>query len=262
MADSKTTALTELTTPALTDLIYAVANPGGTPASRKLALSTLKTLLLADGWVSAGVTWTYASASTFTVSGDVTATYTRGLKLKWTQTTVKYGMVVSSSYGAPNTTVTILVNNDYTIANAAISANYVSEIELPTGWPDTFTFTPTWASSGTQPVYNNATVAAYYRATAHTFFFMISITMGAGTTYGTGDYTWSLPVNNIAAVAQPIHVSAIDSGTGYRDGQGYLNNSVNTFRVQHTTNTNAWGQLVPQTWATGDVFVAWATIVW
>lgn len=41
MADTKTTALTELTTPATTDLVYGVATPGGTPASRKIQVANL-----------------------------------------------------------------------------------------------------------------------------------------------------------------------------------------------------------------------------
>lgn len=90
-----------------------------------------------DGWVGANETWTYATAQTFTVSGDVTAKYTKGTRLKFTQTTVKYAVVVGSSYGAPNTTVTILTNTDYTIANAAITSPYYSYMD-PQGYPDYF----------------------------------------------------------------------------------------------------------------------------
>lgn len=41
MADAKTTALTEMTDPQPTDLIYAVDDPGGTPAERKLTMQNL-----------------------------------------------------------------------------------------------------------------------------------------------------------------------------------------------------------------------------
>src|SRR3990167_2428347 len=43
-----------------------------------------------DGWIADGATWTYVSATTFTVSGDVTAQFRKGTKLKLTQTTAKY----------------------------------------------------------------------------------------------------------------------------------------------------------------------------
>ncbi len=90
------------------------------------------------GWVKPNVTWTYASASTFTVSGDATTIYTKGTRLKWTQTTVKYGVVVSSSHSAGTTTVTIAVNTDYTIANATITDNFFSYEANPQGYPTWF----------------------------------------------------------------------------------------------------------------------------
>lgn len=106
-----------------------------------------------DGWIGANETWTYASASTFTVAGvDVTSKYTKGTYLKFTQTTVKYAVVVASSFST-NTTVTIAVNTDYTIANAAISANYYSYQANPQGYPGWFAYTPTWTGFSADPTY-------------------------------------------------------------------------------------------------------------
>lgn len=45
MADSKITALAALTSPAATDIVYAVAAPGTTPVSKKMELSVLKTFV-------------------------------------------------------------------------------------------------------------------------------------------------------------------------------------------------------------------------
>jgi hypothetical protein len=45
MADTKTTALTALTTPIESDIIYIVDNPGGTPLSRKITLANLRKLI-------------------------------------------------------------------------------------------------------------------------------------------------------------------------------------------------------------------------
>lgn len=99
---------------------------------------------LTDGWVSSSDTWTFATASTFTIAGvDRTTTYTKGTRLRFTQTTVKYAVVVASSFST-NTTVTIAVNNDYTIANAAISANSYSYEANPQGYPTWFNYTPTY----------------------------------------------------------------------------------------------------------------------
>lgn len=98
-----------------------------------------------DGWIDGSAyTWTYASASTFTIAGvDLTTTFTKGTRLKFTQTTAKYAVVVSSSFST-DTTVTIAVNTDYTIANAAITANYYSYEVNPQGYPSYFNDTGGW----------------------------------------------------------------------------------------------------------------------
>lgn len=104
-----------------------------------------------DGWITVSDTWTYASASTFTIAGvDRTGIYTAGTKLKFTQTSVKYAVVVSSSFST-DTTVTIAVNTDYTIANAAITAPYYSYQQSPVGFPNFFTYTPTHTGFSSAP---------------------------------------------------------------------------------------------------------------
>lgn len=91
-----------------------------------------------DGWTSSADTWVYASASTFTIAGvDRTATFTKGTRLKFTQTTAKYAVVVGSTFST-NTTVTIAVNTDYTIANATITSPNYSYQMNPQGYPGWF----------------------------------------------------------------------------------------------------------------------------
>lgn len=114
------------------------------------------------GWTAVTDTWTYASASTFTIAGvDRTAVFTKGTRLKFTQTTVKYAVVVASSFST-NTTVTIAVNTDYTIANAAITAPYYSYQASPAGYPLFFNWTPTFSASGSMTTASaNITHAMY-----------------------------------------------------------------------------------------------------
>lgn len=93
-----------------------------------------------NGWVSAGETWTYASADaptfTFTVAADVTTKYSAGMRIKLTQTTVKYFIITAvSAYSGGNTTITVYGGTDYTLANTAISANYYSMVKAPQGFP-------------------------------------------------------------------------------------------------------------------------------
>ncbi len=131
----KISELTETTTLAGNDLISLVdrsdTEQSLTGSTRKATIETL----LATGWVPVSETWTYASASTFTVPTDLTAKYFKGAKIKMTQTTDKYFYVASSSYSDPNTTVTIVENTSYTIADAAITSPYYSLAEDPRGFP-------------------------------------------------------------------------------------------------------------------------------
>jgi len=101
-----------------------------------------------DGWTPASEAWTYASASTITVPAGAGSKYAVGDKIKWTQTTVKYGVIVAVA----NTLLTIAVNTDYVVTDAAISLNYYSHELNPIGYPHWFTYTPTitW-TAGTAP---------------------------------------------------------------------------------------------------------------
>jgi hypothetical protein len=93
----------------------------------------------ADGWVDASETWTYSSADgptgVFTVAADVTGRYSPGMRVKLTQTTVKYFIItVVSTFTGGNTTITVYGGTDYTLANA-VSANYYSTSRAPFGFP-------------------------------------------------------------------------------------------------------------------------------
>lgn len=137
MADLKITQLTENTVPSTGDLLAIVNDPSGTPSTQKITVDNLGIL---SGWIPADVTWTYATASTFTISGvDVTAIFQPGTRIKLTQTTVKYFVVKGSSFSS-DTTVTILTNTNYTLADAAITSPYYSYQVSPQGYPDWFTF--------------------------------------------------------------------------------------------------------------------------
>lgn len=100
-------------------------------------------LVSSDGWIIPVETWTYASASSFTISGDKTGKYSKGDKIKLTQTTVKYFYILDVSYSSPNTTIKIYAGTDYTLANAAITSPFYSKQATPVGFPELFTFTPT-----------------------------------------------------------------------------------------------------------------------
>ena len=116
-----------------------------------LAGTDVGPLLTADGWLAAGETWTYASATTFTISGDTTGKYSKGDKIKFAQGTTKYFYIIGVSYGTPNTTITVTGGADYTIANATISSPYYSKQNSPNGFPTQFNWTPGYTGFSANP---------------------------------------------------------------------------------------------------------------
>jgi hypothetical protein len=88
-----------------------------------------------SGWNVLGATLTYSSADapTFVASTsvDLTGVISVGMKLKLTQTTVKYFIVTAIS----TTTITLYGGTDYTLANAAITLPYYSVVKAPFGFP-------------------------------------------------------------------------------------------------------------------------------
>ena len=95
-----------------------------------------------DGWMVNPDTWTYVDATTFTTSGDRTGIYVKGVKLKFVQTSTKYAYVIDSSYASGTTTVTITGGNDYSLANASVTASWYSRT-TPQGFPNWFNWAPT-----------------------------------------------------------------------------------------------------------------------
>ncbi len=93
-----------------------------------------------DGWTAAGETWTYTSVDAptgvFGVNADVTAKYSVGMRVKFTQTTVKYGIITAvGAFSAGSTPITICTGTDYTLANAAITLPFWSMVKAPFGFP-------------------------------------------------------------------------------------------------------------------------------
>ena len=247
MANTKVQNIaTEVTIVTDSDYGYLVSSMPTTPVDSKILGKNLF-----SGWIGAAA-WAYASASTFTISGDQTAVYTKGVRVRWTQTTVKYGVVASSAYSAPNTTVTIVVNTSYTVANAAITARAYSFLDNPLDWPDWFDYVPVWGSAGgTGVTIGNAVVLARYSLSKKTCTYKISATFGSTTTYGAGASWWtlSLPVTNASNVSGMGHYNDFSgsffSGMIFHGGSGAQNalGCLSSFIAA----------TVPITWAVNDI---------
>ncbi len=125
-------------------------------------------------------------------------------------------------------------------------------------------YTPTWASSGTQPVLgNNGAIVGRHKTIGKTVKVSIDLTIGSTTTVGTAFYNFSLPST---AANQGIHMlgdaAFFDTSLGGWNG-GWTQVTANTATVSvffdfpppsaSTFSAAQWSATHPVAPATGDV---------
>lgn len=169
--------------------VAATAHGKNTPGELRVTAGVIQEMQNAvtgstTGWVADTNTWTYASSTTFTVTGNQTATFINGVKLRFKQGgSYKYVTVSSSAFGA-TTTVTVYGND--TIANSAITDNYYSYLQNPQSFNGAWTpYTSVLTGFSGSPT--QSCVYDQYGKTVNAF---LSIT---GTSNTTG-FTLTLPV--------------------------------------------------------------------
>lgn len=127
-------------------------------------------------------------------------------------------------------------------------------------------YTPTWSSSGTQPAILNGTLVGRYKLVGKTCTVTLKLTAGSTTTYGTGQYNFSLPFTPVTGFDFIGNVFIGDSSVG---AGGYTTTGiafVTSASAQvacYTGNTGAgtvMGALSPQTFANGDRI--WITVTY
>jgi hypothetical protein len=169
-----------------------------------------------DGWISSSDTWTYASATSFTIASvDRTAQLAKGTKIKLTNDGgTDYYYVASSSFST-NTTVNLVANDDYALANSAITNPFYSYADDPQGFPHWFTYTPTITPNASM-TYTSLSYA-YNKFTINggicTFIVRVSGTVG-GTPSTYMSVTMPIAHSNSNAVGGSANVDSNNSVMG------------------------------------------------
>lgn len=122
-------------------------------------------------------------------------------------------------------------------------------------------YTPVWSSTSTQPVLNNGSIYGRYALLGRLVHLYVELTMGSTTTYGTGQYRFSLPIPSEANRLWCVPGLAADVSVGgaYEDLTGVITGS-SSLAVLYTLTT-AGGYLgsvtngTPITFATGDKLI-------
>lgn len=268
MTDKKITELTSVTSLVDTDLFPVVQDVPTVPVTKKTTLLKIKEALLSyfnsfyqnvDGWIPSSIPWSYASSTTFTISGDVRNLFPKGTKIKLTQTTTKYFYVIDATYASPNTTVTITGGNDYSLANASISDRYYSYAASPRGFPGYFNYTPTWTSTGTQPTLGNGTLNGRFWIQGSEVKFWFELNFGSTTSGGTGNWRFALPTPALSGIRGLLPVNARDAGVSSYPrfalitDQAYSGSYIEVFlQLDNQNNTLGITATTPFTWGNGD----------
>ena len=118
-------------------------------------------------------------------------------------------------------------------------------------------YTPTWTSTGTQPVVNNGTLTGRFARVGDTILVQIKLTAGSTTTYGTGSYSFSLPLTaagNADCLGDVFVGDSSVGSAGYSTGLAFIAASATTVScyVGATGATSVMSNTVPQTFASGD----------
>jgi hypothetical protein len=248
------TDLTELTTPTIDDILCIVDDPSGTPASKKITAQNLQSALNTN-WLYVAASGTYLSTTSFRLTGDFTAYAKLGVKIKYNNTTIKYGHVLSSSYSAPYTTINLVANNDYAVANTTISNIYISYANQP-DFPDWFSYTPTWTAYSGSPTIGNGSLTGSFSMSNHVLVAHIAAVFGSTTNFASSQIWY------FGLAVQPI-TATLCAANGEQSGgtkwifQPRTETSTPKIVAGMMNNSAGWVQYnTPFTWANGDKYTA------
>jgi len=199
-----------------------------------------------DGWVSANETWTYASATTITVPSGAASKYAVGNHIRWKQGgSYKYGTIKTVA----DTLITIITNTDYTVANAAITDNYLTGCGTAVGLPGYYNFTPSFSNI----TIGSGTISSKYRTDGRKIEVSSVFTLAADSAVS-ADAKINLPVG-------ALNYNAYAGTTGYLDSSAgtvcFGNIRMDGYYKYYTVASSLiqigyLSATTPFTWATGD----------
>jgi hypothetical protein len=183
-------------------------------------------------WVQDTNTWTRTGNHTYTISGDQTATLKPGTLVRYKDGgSFEFGVVKSSSYGAPNTTVNLAVNSDYAMAATTITDTYYS-YGHPPDFPSTFSFdaAPTGFSG-------SPTSATFFSTNGRTCFLWFDIS-------GTSNATTLTFTNPFDRTGKQYLYQA----TGYAQNNSVVGTLPAQMEIQSNTTINVYKDLAQAAW--------------
>jgi hypothetical protein len=210
-----------------------------------------------DGWNDANETWTYASATTFTITGDLRGKYQVGDKIKAIpKQQLNMAILRLLVFLHQIQQLQLIRGADYTLANAAITLPYYSKAENPQGFPpDGFNYNLNWTGVVTNPTIGNGTLIAKYRLNGKFATIYATIIFGSTTNKGSGSYVFNAPFNAKTTSTEDNQLGwshVIDTGVARYYCVARLGQSGNLISVDRLSNSIQIGDTSPFTFGNGD----------
>ena len=181
----------------------------------------------------------YLGPHSFKVEGkDVTARFPKGARIRYKQGgAYEYGVVNSATFST-DTTVTLVTNDDYALANDTITDNYYSYASCPQGYPVFFNWTPVFTGFSVDPT-------GIYRFSLDGSLCRLIIRMTANGTSDTTGFTMTGPcvAKNIGNYLQEaLAAGCVDNSVALTTGvnQIYAGPNTNVLIFQKSHSPTGW----------------------
>lgn len=220
----------------------------------------LKSINVFTSWNKIPWTAVYVSATSIKFSGmNVAYYFPVGCKFRLTQTTLKYFYVISATYSGGDTTLVLAAGSDYSVTNAEITEPLVSYSSTAHGFPEWFSFTPSYLNF----TLGNGTVShARFCINGRLVTVQTLIVFGS-TSSVSGSLFVTMPVQDATGAGSdiPLGLCALnDAGTARYYGTVGQSSQYARYGVLGAGGTYAnavdCSATIPFTWTTGDSFGA------
>ena len=114
-------------------------------------------------------------------------------------------------------------------------------------------FTPTWASFGTQPAIGNGTLSGKYTRVGNYVAFSIQLVPGSTTTFGTSEYTLTTPTSIATNTMCGAFLEDNSAGLRYTGSARIDASSIGLVAIVFANGTSGWTAGSPVTLATNDI---------
>jgi hypothetical protein len=116
-------------------------------------------------------------------------------------------------------------------------------------------YTPTWSSTGTPPALGNGSISGAYTKIGRTVLYRIILVMGSTSTFGTGAYTFTLPVAAIGGSFPAGSMRILDASPAQQYMRHVFQNSVTVVAGIGDGASTFVAATVPITFATSDTII-------